>query len=348
MKNGFKILSLFLVALVFLAAPAQAQTTTTQTTTTVAISNTTQKVFTVTSATGFVVGYKALIDTELMDITAISGTTITVNRGVNATAAQTHASGATIYVGPSGASPFISTDKVGTCTSSNELYLPQLNYKNGRRWNCINSTWMVDNGVMELPASACFTSVSGNSTGTNGYTTAGTSLTPVVQAQTSTTGTNTHYYICNITIPSFLAGKGAAVTDVVFKYGVQTTALGTQAVTLASGTLNSTTVFSYIDFPAPGASETASTVAPVRADSGTLTLSPVAASFNVATTTAGAFYTEKFTPASAIPVPSGGTDRRQLLFTVALLNTATSATVTNSPGLTVHYAYVPNEVMIGR
>lgn len=182
----------------------------------------------------------------------------------------------------------------------------------------------------------CNSSVSGNGTGTNGLTTTGASVLPVVQAQTSNTGTNTHTYICNITPPASIitTGTGLSIVDAIFFYGVQTTGLGTQVSTGSSGTYNSATVFSYIAYPTPATGETASTVTPVRADAGTLVYLPTAANANVATTTAGAFYSQKFTPATPIAFK---TDLRQLLLTVPLLNTATSATVTNSSGVMVHY-----------
>lgn len=187
-----------------------------------------------------------------------------------------------------------------------------------------------------VPAqTACVSSVSGNSTGTNGNTTAGASGLPVVQAQTSNVGTNTHTYTCHIPLDSrTTSGKGISISDVTFLYGVQTTGLGTQVNVLASGTFNGSQVFSSISYPAAGASETPSTVTPARADSGSMVVTPAVASFNVATTTAGAFYSAKFAPAAAIAV---NTDVQEMLFTVSLLNTATSATITNTPGFFVHY-----------
>lgn len=186
----------------------------------------------------------------------------------------------------------------------------------------------------------CFGTFSGGgaAAGTNGLAVVGTSNTPVLARQTDNASTNTHIYICDITPPGFpvaASGQGWVIVDATFYYGVQTTGLGTQVATLASGTMNSLTVFSYIDLPTAGAAETASTVAPVRADSGTLTIAPAVASFNVATTTAGAFYSAKFTPAAGTLVHR--TVNRRLLLTVGLLNTATSATITNSPGVLVHY-----------
>src|SRR5690242_6647651 len=94
-------------------------------------------------------------------------------------------------------------------------------------------------GFYWVPPSACTSSVSANSTGTNGQTTTGASAVPVVQAQTSATGTNTHTYICNISPPTAIitARAGIAILDAVFLYGPQS-ALGTQSATLASGTMN--------------------------------------------------------------------------------------------------------------
>jgi hypothetical protein len=188
-------------------------------------------------------------------------------------------------------------------------------------------------GSYFVPFTGCGQSVSGNGTGTQGFTTAGASATPVDQASTSASGTNTHTFVCDITPTSrVVSGNGTSIVDVVFFYGVQTTGLGTQVATLASGTMNSSIVFSKILMPTAGASETPSTVTPVRADSGSLTITPAVASFNVATTTAGGFYSVTFTPATAIVTAA----LTKYFLTVSLLNTATSATVTNTPGLVVH------------
>ena len=180
-----------------------------------------------------------------------------------------------------------------------------------------------------MTAQQCVSLVSGNSTGTNGQTTAGASSLGVVQAQTSASGTNTHSYQCNITPPV----RPSAILDVTFFYATQPQ-LGTQVAVLGSGTMNGSIVFSSISFPAPGASETPSTVTPVRADSGSLTILPVVASFNTTTTPAGAFYSVRFTPATPIVVTP---TTLQVLLTVTLQNLATTATITNSPGAVVRY-----------
>jgi hypothetical protein len=188
-----------------------------------------------------------------------------------------------------------------------------------------------------VPAGACAGTVSGNSTGTNGSTVVGS--VAVVQDDTSASGTNTHTYLCHIPLPSkTTANKGVVnILDATFFYGVQTAALGTQAATLASGYLNGVAVFQSTAFPAAGASETASS-AYARADTGTAAWTPAVASFNTATTTAGQFYSEKFAPGSTLTLD---TDLSDLMLVVTLQCAATTATITNTPGFIVHYAFIP-------
>lgn len=185
-----------------------------------------------------------------------------------------------------------------------------------------------------VPPAACQSVVSGNSTGTQGLTTAGTSNTPVVQAQTSAVGTNTHTYLCNINPPGALTSTGTrvSITDALVAYS-STTVLGTQASVGASGTFNGTTVFTLINYPPAGPSETVTTLAPVRADSGTLTVVPAVASFNTSTQTAGTFFTVDFQPASPI---QWNTDLQQLLLNFTLQAAAGVATTTNLSGIQVH------------
>jgi hypothetical protein len=293
---------------------------------------------------------------------------VTVARGVGGTAARTHAIGANVAVGPPNL--FLSYDPSGTCTltpssgppptppTSTWTAFPFYNIRNGRRWNCINITgqaspltgyWMVDNGLINLPPGACNAFVSGNA-GTIGLTTApltsATFAVPVVQTAVTSTGTNTLGISCDMGILTSLIAsppKNIAILNVVLSYGVQSAALAAQANVLASGTFNGGLVFSKAVMPASGAAETASTVAPVRWDAGTLTLTPVVASFNTATTAAGAFYTETFTPASALPITA---DFTNYYFTANFQASATTATVVNSPGLIVHYAWVPENISV--
>jgi hypothetical protein len=339
------VLSLLLACLA-LSTPVVAQTTVTQTTLSASVAAPGQgspaNVVSVASATNISAGTEIFVDREAMLVISVSSTTLTVQRGYDSSLVGAHASGQLVYVGAASGqigSPFVyNNPAIGSCTLSSEQWSVRINVTNGQVWACTNGTWLNQIDAYEfLPPTACNSSVSGNSTGTNGYTVLGTAPSiPVVQAQTSNSGTNTHYYTCVIPLPTRLhAAKAAYVVDVVFLYGVQTTALGTQVATLSSGTMNSKTVFQTIGYPVAAASETATGLAEAaRADSGSLVITPVVGSFNTATTTAGEFYSAKFAPASPIAM---STDNQQVLFTVSLLNTATSATVTNSPGIYVHY-----------
>lgn len=345
MLRRFTIVASLMLAAAFTATSVQAQTTV-NTTTTSGATSAAGSTITLTSVTNVQAGAEFFIDREAMQVSAVLNTStgsVQVVRGFDGTASGVHNSGATVYIGPASGtppgSPFVFADPViGSCTSTSEPFSLRINVRAGRIWQCTNSQWMnvVDAYVFVGPG-ACNSSVSGNSTGTNGMTVLGTAPSiPVVQAATSSTGTNTHYYTCSIPVPSRTnAVKAVYVVDVQFYYGVQTTALGTQVATLASGTMNSKTVFQSIGYPASAASETAAGLAEAtRADSGTLTIAPVVGSFNTGTTTAGEFYSVTFTPANPFGISA---DRTQYLFTVSLLNTATSATVTNSPGFIVHY-----------
>lgn len=332
-----------LITIAGFTSTAYAQTTVTQTTLSAAVTATARAV-SVASATDITVGVTLFVDTEAMLVTAVSGTRISVTRAQAGTPSVAHSSGAIVYAGRSsqttGTGPFWFRDPIigSGCTYSSETYSLRINVNNARIWQCTGGQWMnVIDAFEFVPATACQSAVSGNATGTNGYTVQGTtSAIGVIQAQTDTTSTNTHYYTCVIpTATRTAVTKATYVVDVLFFYGVQTTALGTQVATLASGTMNSVAVFRYADLPAAAASETAAgTNGYTRADSGTLTITPPVASFNVATTTAGRFYSAKFTPATPIAM---ATDGRLLTFTASFLNTATSATVTNTPGFIVHY-----------
>lgn len=128
-----------------------AQTSLTTTTLSNAISDTTGQLVVVASTTGITAPGTGSnltliwVDNELMRVTSVNTTTgaLTVTRGQQGTFATTHASGATVYLGPPRV--FINTDRWGSCTSTNEPYLPLLNVRNGYVWNCINSQWAAQN-----------------------------------------------------------------------------------------------------------------------------------------------------------------------------------------------------------
>lgn len=184
----------------------------------------------------------------------------------------------------------------------------------------------------------CNVSTTGTLKAGSGLTVAGASNTPVIHIDADPAGesTTTETWVCTITPPSWIVttGTGLAIQDAVFMLG-PVSILGTQSANLANGTLNSSIVFSSITYPAAAAGETESTATPVRADSGSLVISPVAGSFPTTTTTAGSFYSIKFTPATPI---AWKTDLKQLLLTVTV-NTGQNGveSTADSTGVLVHF-----------
>lgn len=89
------------------------------------------------------------VDRELMQVVSISGTSVTVIRGVGSTAAASHASGALVFVVPAAAAaswpaPIGNTDwgPQGSCTRTNELYLPRIAFTSGNISDCLGGQWM--------------------------------------------------------------------------------------------------------------------------------------------------------------------------------------------------------------
>ena len=89
------------------------------------------------------------VDRELMQVRAISGTSITVIRGVGSTAAASHASGALVFVVPNSAQILWSgvdygyppAVPAGSCTRTSELYLPRIQFTSGIVSDCLGGQW---------------------------------------------------------------------------------------------------------------------------------------------------------------------------------------------------------------
>lgn len=93
------------------------------------------------------------VDRELMMVTAVNGTTLTVVRGYNGTVAAPHASGAMVLVGKPftfytfdpGGTPASGTGIGGAaCSAANTLVTPWVNIRTGAQWLCstITNTWI--------------------------------------------------------------------------------------------------------------------------------------------------------------------------------------------------------------
>src|SRR5690349_9042558 len=137
MKNYIRIFSLFVLAA--WSASAFGQATLSSTTLSAAITDTASRTVVVASATGITAPGNGstttvlYVDDEMMVVNAISGTTLTVQRGAGPTKSRLHASGATVYFGP----PKYFFERPagslrgGACTAANEIVLPQFNVQTG-------------------------------------------------------------------------------------------------------------------------------------------------------------------------------------------------------------------------
>jgi hypothetical protein len=355
-----------LAALVFVAAlttSALAQTfVLNQTTTSAAIAatDTTVALTSASAATGstfgaVVAGQGLYVDQEYMLITAVSGTTVTVQRRNNRASAPggitTHISGQTVFIGAPAAFQHLDP-AVGVCAVGSQGD-PWINVENGKVWRCLASTWLnvVDAYVFVGPGS-CFGSTTGGTLTTpaavanvNLYANTWTGLinssttapgTPVIQISTTNAGTANNTVSCQLPVPSRTnTSRGVYLADVVWIYGLQQAAANsTQVATEASGLLNGVVAFGKITLPAPGASETPSTVAQARADAGTMVLLPAKASFNAGTTTTGAFATQKITPATPFAMT---TDLTLYFANFTVLHAVTTASTLQVAGVMVHY-----------
>ena len=153
--NALKVLFLA-VALALSAIPGWAQTTTTTTTITEPLTNTNGTSVVVASATGITASTASaqrfvLVDRELMQVRTVSGTTLTVMRGVGGTAATEHADNANLIFGPAGTwNPATGSARgvfvtgaapIGTCTAGESEYLPVFHVPTAGQYDCLSSEW---------------------------------------------------------------------------------------------------------------------------------------------------------------------------------------------------------------
>jgi len=205
---------LILTALTMLVLPqgAHAQATLASTTLSAAVTDTTSTTIVVASATNFAVNHLAFVDAEALRVTAISGTTITVRRGTSGTRAGTHASAATVYVGP--ANYFTTYNRAGSCTSTNELVLPVINVLNANIFQCTSSLWVIIGGPVNagltLTAPTLVTPNMTSSTGKNRYCSVPVGSVAYASVGTSTTPAATETYYIDVFVPRAMVITGVS------------------------------------------------------------------------------------------------------------------------------------------
>lgn len=131
------------------ASPLFAQTELTHTTLAAAVTTPSATSVRLTSASGVAVNSTVLIiDQEVMAVVAISGTTITVQRGAAGTRANPHANAAVVTI--SVAQATVSVQPVGPCTQGtvygagaqpSDAYEPIFDTVDGTWWRCRSSVW---------------------------------------------------------------------------------------------------------------------------------------------------------------------------------------------------------------
>lgn len=150
------MLGLMAALMVGAALPVSAQTSMTSTTLASSMTDTSGKLVSLTSASGFTASTVSaqtfiLIDRELMFYQSLNGTNATVIRGAAGTRAQAHFAGATVYfVPPSSVINFMPS---GYCVRTNLPYVPMIavdgqdETNNGTTLDCLGSQWVQTNTV---------------------------------------------------------------------------------------------------------------------------------------------------------------------------------------------------------
>ncbi len=113
-----------------------------------AVSSTTATTLTVDSASGMSQGQWLYVDREAMRITDVSGTTITVIRGIQGIV-TTHGAGATVYVAASSAFN-LAPPPNNSCSTPSTLNL-YIDVQGGGIYQCVNQVWRTLNIVGPAP-----------------------------------------------------------------------------------------------------------------------------------------------------------------------------------------------------
>ena len=157
MKNTIKYLMLAVLVLTCVSGFAQTQNyvgTIYSTTLSSAVSDTKTTTFVVASATNITAptfttpGSSLYIDAEEVDVIAVNGTVLTVRRGADGTAAQTHLKGAQVYVAQS--AQFQDYQIGGSCVSPYND--PWINTKTGDVFRCYYGAGSASTGVWQRVA----------------------------------------------------------------------------------------------------------------------------------------------------------------------------------------------------
>lgn len=242
----------FLIALALLLVPSVAfgQAYTLTQTTLSANTNASVTSFSIASATGATVTNNTnatdlYVDRELMQIVSVSGTVVSVLRGVSGTQASAHASGAMVLLGAPPA--FQNYDPEGYCNIAptvpmvgQSIYVPALpliNTRTGAQWLCstVSNTWIPGFGNPGL---------SGNPVSASASVT-GATITPSGPLS-QFTGTTA---LVTINVPVGCGGNGSCTVTLDFTgsgSGLTWTAAGNISVAGTLAAAGSVVTFTYV------------------------------------------------------------------------------------------------------
>jgi hypothetical protein len=249
------VLATMLLAL--LAAPLAAQST--STTLAAALTNASDQNMVIASATGWTATSTsavtfALIDREVVGVRALTGTNVSITRGLFSTRATGHPNGTKVYFIPAGSLALTSRDRAGACTtagsadeSQNASIVPVLNPSSGHAYTCLNSTWVPISNLMGA-ATCTVTQATSKSTG---VTCQGVNGTITMNAAGLATVTSVAF---TVTDAHVAAGDTVAVslksgnTANSYQVGVDAVAAGSFVVSLRNytgGTLSEAVVLNF-------------------------------------------------------------------------------------------------------
>lgn len=145
---------------------------------------------TLASVTGVVAGTDLYIDQELIQVESVptTGTTVGVIRGYGGTQAQFHNSAALVFVVAAAAQPYalVTSDPQGACARgaasltngtsnvTSTLYLPIINQRTGRIFDCVGGLFQ---GGWQVPSQTAQYKVTAPNSGATAYTSTGTATT---------------------------------------------------------------------------------------------------------------------------------------------------------------------------
>jgi hypothetical protein len=150
------------------------------------------------------------IDREAVEVRAVNGTSVSVIRGVSSTTVAAHKNGAVVFVIPAsltlytggryGDAPGVPQ---GSCTRSNELVLPRIQFQSGMISDCLGGQWVTGDMLQtSRTTNSLLRSPEPGATALTALETAGTAAAAA-----------TEIYCTEVTLPYSMLLTGAAVLN---------------------------------------------------------------------------------------------------------------------------------------